>query len=113
MMQKIFAIYDEKAKAYLPPFFLPQRGMAIRTFSDCVNSPDHQFGAHPHDYTLFSLGEFNDSDAEILLDRKLIGNGVEYKLQTRLQDDLFDGQEHPEIDDGAPIQPDTEGGNSS
>jgi len=113
MIQKIFVIFDEKAKAYLPPFFLPQRGMAIRTFSDCINSADHQFGNHPHDYTLFSLGEFDDFDAEIQLDRKLIGNGVEYIVHKPSKDDLFDGAEHTEIDDGAPIQPDTKGGNSS
>lgn len=29
---KLFSIYDTKALAYLPPFFLPQRGQAMRTF---------------------------------------------------------------------------------
>ncbi len=61
MKHKLFSIFDVKAQAYLPPFCLPERGMAIRVFGDCVNSSDHQFGKHPGDYTLFELGSFDDS----------------------------------------------------
>ncbi len=113
MIHKMFTIYDEKAKAYLPPFILPQREMAIRTFSDCVNSNDHQFGAHPHDYTLFQIGIFDDETADIQLDRKLIGNGVEYKILTPPQTDLFDGQKHTALGDVSPVLADSESGNSS
>ena len=65
MMHKLFTIYDQKAQAYLPPFFMHQTGMALRVFSDCVNSNDHQFGKHPADYTIFELGTFNDETAII------------------------------------------------
>ncbi len=65
MKHKIFSIFDVKAQAYLPPFCLPERGMAIRTFSDCVNSKDHQFSLHPGDYTLFELGVWDDAVAII------------------------------------------------
>ncbi len=57
---KVYSVYDSKAKAFLPPFYLPMEGMAVRTFSDCINSDSHQFGAHPEDYGLFTLGEFDD-----------------------------------------------------
>lgn len=60
MIQNVFAIYDQKANAYLTPFFLPTAAMAVRVFSDCVNSDDHQFGKHPNDYTLWHLGTFDD-----------------------------------------------------
>ena len=63
MKHKIFTVFDVKAQAYLPPFVLPERGMAMRVFSDCVNSKDHQFGLHPGDYTLFELGVWDDSVA--------------------------------------------------
>lgn len=53
MHLKAFSVYDIKAAAYLPPFFLPTVGMATRTFSDCANSHDHQFGRNPADYILF------------------------------------------------------------
>lgn len=61
MKFKIFSVFDVKAGAYLPPFFLPETAVAVRCFSDCVNSDDHQFGKHPGDYTLFELGSFDDS----------------------------------------------------
>ncbi len=79
MEHKIFAIYDVKAKAYLPPFVLPERGMAMRTFGDCVNAKDHQFSLHPADYTLFEFGEwFSDSGVfQLALAPKAMANGVE------------------------------------
>jgi len=78
MILKAFAIYDEKAKSYLPPFFLPEEGVAIRTFSDCVNANDHQFAAHPQDYTLFRLGTFDDSTARIdSIAPQSVHNGLE------------------------------------
>ncbi len=80
MKHLIFTVYDEKAKAFLTPFFLPEKGMAVRVFSDCVNSDDHQFGKHPHDYTLFCIGEWLDHDGVIVAEQKAaIGNGVEFK----------------------------------
>jgi len=65
MKHRIFTVFDVKAQAYLPPFCLHERGLAIRAFADCVNSKDHQFGKHPGDYTLFEMGSFDDSKAVI------------------------------------------------
>lgn len=65
MILKIFAIYDSKAKAYLPPFFLPEPAVAVRVFSNAANDKDHQFGANPGDYTLFHLGGFDDDTGKI------------------------------------------------
>lgn len=62
MILKIFSIYDTKAKAYLPPFFVPQDGQAIREFSNAVNSETHNFAKNPEDYTLIGLGEFDDEN---------------------------------------------------
>jgi hypothetical protein len=80
MIYEVFSVYDAKAEAFLPPFILPKQAQAKRAFSQCVNSPDHQFGANPDDYTLFSLGNFNDEDGQHLLHRakQSLGNGVEY-----------------------------------
>jgi hypothetical protein len=80
-MLKVFSIYDEKAEAYLPPFFLPTTAMATRVFADCVNSETHQFGANPHDYTLFELGQFDDERGDLLPQRakQPLGNGVEFR----------------------------------
>lgn len=81
MIYHVFSIYDEKAEAFLPPFILPKEAQALRVFSDCVNSNDHQFGANPADYTLFRLGTFDDATAQFLLERtkQPLGNGVEFR----------------------------------
>ena len=63
MKHRVFSIFDQKAVAYLPPFVLPERGMALRTFGDALNEPKHAFGAHPEDYVLFEIGMFDDRSA--------------------------------------------------
>ena len=101
-IQKLFTVYDEKAGVFLPPFFVPTKGVAIRAFTDCINSKDHQFGKHPHDYTLFYLGEWFDTDASFsIMDKKSIGNGVEF-----INPELADTPEELADETDAPVQPD-------
>ncbi|AXL14758.1 nonstructural protein [Microviridae sp.] len=77
MIHKIYTIYDSKAEAYLPPFFMHQQGMALRTFTDCVNDPNHAFGKHPEDYTLFNAGIFDDDLGTITQDKlESVANGL-------------------------------------
>ncbi len=93
MKHQMFVIYDAKANAYMQPWFLTQQGMAQRAFSDCVNDTDHNFGKHPEDYTLFTIGEFDDATADIKWTApKSLGNGIEYKLAVpeTQQIDLFE-----------------------
>lgn len=93
MIHKQFSIHDSKAGAFLPPFILPRQEMAQRTFSDCINSEDHQFGAHPDDYTLFLLGHWDDETAQFVPIEhgfQSLGNGVEY----------LDSVQHEKITDG-------------
>lgn len=78
---QIFSIYDSKAGSHLPPFFLPTKEMATRTFSDCCNESDHAFCQHPADYTLFHHGEFDGDTAEYTLfdGIKNVGNGLDFQ----------------------------------
>lgn len=79
MHLQIFSIFDVKADAYITPFLLPNKAMAIRAFADCVNSASHQFGQNPQDYTLFHIGSFDDTSANITADHpRSLGNGVEF-----------------------------------
>lgn len=66
MIQKMFAAYDSAAKAYLSPFQLPREEMAIRAFTDVVNSQNHDFANHPEDYALFLLGEFDNRTGQFI-----------------------------------------------
>lgn len=79
MILNIYTVYDSAALAYLPPFFLPTPSMATRSFAQCVNDPTHAFGKHPHDYTLFTLGHYDDSSAELITNApQSMGNGLEF-----------------------------------
>lgn len=100
MIYDVFSIFDDKAEAFLPPFILPNQNMAKRVFADCVNSDTHQFGNNPADYTLFRLGQFDDSTGQFLLDRTKhsLGNGVEFRSFDRPRSPEIgsNGQDHSE-----------------
>ncbi len=89
MKHFMFSVYDEKAHAFYPPWFLAQTDMALRVFSDCVNDKEHNFGMHPSDYSLFAVGEFEDSTAVIFPDKHALGNGVEFVRGFSTQPDLL------------------------
>ena len=101
----LFTVYDEKAEVFLPPFFVHTIGIATRAFSDAINAvnTDHQFSKHPQDYTLFKLGYFDDSTAEMVSDiKKSLGNGVEFVNQSPPNE----RSESPHGTTNPPIQPD-------
>ena len=91
MNQLIFSIYDSKAVSHLPPFFLPTKAMALRTFTECANNPEHQFGRHPEDYTLYEHGTFDcDQGVFALADKIAICTALDVKQPTGLEP----GQHH-------------------
>ena len=100
MKHKMFVVFDSKANAYMQPWFLTTEGMAIRAFTDCINTKDHNFARHPEDYTLFKIGEFDDQKADIQWQApKSIGNGIEYlKPQTDVTEHTINTYERRLID---------------
>lgn len=90
MLHKMFCVHDVKAKAYMQPWFLHQDGMAVRCFSDCVNDPEHNFGRHPADYTLFFIGVFDDTSGECTPEVPMsMGNGIAFLNPEDIPDDDF------------------------
>ncbi|AXH73126.1 MAG: nonstructural protein [Microviridae sp.] len=63
MIYKIYSIFDAKVEAYLAPIFLRSHGEAIRSFEGAALDEKSQFHRNAEDYTLFHLGEFDDSTA--------------------------------------------------
>ena len=61
--QRIFSVYDTKAQAFLPPFFMTNAAVAIRAVASALQDPSHQFAKHATDYVLYELGEWNDVTA--------------------------------------------------
>lgn len=65
MIQKIFTIYDNKAQAFLQPFFTRNENTAIRMVSQILQNAEHEFTRHMADYELYALGEYDDNSGKI------------------------------------------------
>lgn len=62
MKRAVCAVYDSAVNTYGQPFFVPAVGAALRSFVDEVNrkAQDNQLNAHPEDFVLFHLADFDD-----------------------------------------------------
>lgn len=80
MILKIFCVYDSKVEAYMSPFFMQSRGQALRAFVDTAEGKETQIGKHPADFTLFELGEYDDSSARFSLHVTPVSLGVAVEL---------------------------------
>ena len=87
MTYHIFSIHDSKAQAFFPPFYLHNQAMATRQFGDMVNDPESNISKHPADYTLFTLGTWDDQDStfKVKVNKQSLGNGIEF-VYNELQD---------------------------
>lgn len=65
MEEKIFSVRDNKAELFLEPFFARNAEVALRGFSEAVNTSGHQFNRHPDDFDLFELGTYSPEDGSI------------------------------------------------
>lgn len=66
MILKVFAVYDEKAEIFAQPFFMANKGTALRAMSNVFAKPEHEFTKFPQDYTIYELGEYDDSNGRML-----------------------------------------------
>lgn len=66
-MKPIYAVKDLAVQAYGTPFFVRAKGEALRSFQDEANKKDGQsaIAAHPEDYELYYIGEYNDESGTI------------------------------------------------
>lgn len=62
MILKVYSVYDSKVEAYLKPFYMQSKGEACRAFQEIANDKSSAVGKYPADFTLFELGEWNDSN---------------------------------------------------
>lgn len=66
MMVRCYSVFDRKALNYMPPFYAPTDGAAVRSLSDAVSDANSQLGRHPNDYVLYFVGEFDDSKGAMI-----------------------------------------------
>lgn len=58
---KIYAVRDAAVEAFLQPFFSPTDASAVRSLTIVVNDEKHEFYKHAADYSLWDLGDFDDT----------------------------------------------------
>lgn len=66
MLLKAFSIYDRKTLQYHPPFFSSTDRAAVRSFGDLCNDVSTTVGAHPNDYVLYLVGEYDDQKGALI-----------------------------------------------
>lgn len=103
MKFQVFAIYDEKAEAFMTPFYAPAIGMAVRNFQDQVNQAGSIIATHPSDFSIYHLGTFDNTslERENYTPPKLLGHATDYLTQTDWVPN--------EIDTDTPLQRNTNG----
>lgn len=86
---KVLTVYDSKAEAYLPPFYMRTTAEAVRAYEATSNDPESNMCRYPEDYTLFEIGEWEDNQGIITMyeTKKSLGLAIEYKKpQTTIQE---------------------------
>lgn len=66
MILKAYSVYDGAVKAFNPPFYCRAEGEARRNFIQAVTDSRSDISKHVDDYSLFWVGEFNDSDGMLV-----------------------------------------------
>lgn len=60
MIHAVVAVYDSAVGAYMRPFVVPSRAAAQRSFKDEVNRAGGEMFAHPDDYVLWYVCDWDD-----------------------------------------------------
>ena len=60
MILQAVAVFDTVAQYFSQPFFVKSLGEAERSFVDACSDQRSAIGAHPEDYKLMHVGEFDD-----------------------------------------------------
>lgn len=63
MKLKAYAVYDDKAATFAQPFFVPTRGLAVRSFEASAQDSQSALNKWPGDFKLFEIGEYDDQTA--------------------------------------------------
>ena len=64
MKRAVCVVFDSAVNLYGQPIFVPSVGAALRSFIDEVNNRESAMCAHPEDYVLFHLADYDDETGE-------------------------------------------------
>lgn len=66
MTMLVYSIFDEKAAVFGVPFFMKNKGIALRAFGDLIKDGNTSINKHPDDFKLYYLGEFDDNSGSLV-----------------------------------------------
>lgn len=65
MNMKVFSVYDSKAGIFGRPLCFHNAAVASRWFADQANKQESEIAAHPEDYSLFAIGDYDDAKGQM------------------------------------------------
>lgn len=65
MVLKLYTLFDKAAAVFNAPFSQRSRGEAVRNFKMLLEDQNSLPFKFPQDYTLYEIGEFDDSNGSI------------------------------------------------
>lgn len=71
MKLNAYSLFDNKALQYHPPFYTSTDAAAVRMVRDLVDDLATNVGRHPKDYTLYFVGEYDDSNGLFMAQQPL------------------------------------------
>ena len=84
----MFSVFDNATQVYCPPFIAATVSSALRDFAFAANDASTNIGKYPTDYTLFSVGEYDDQSGEIIPQvHKSLGLAASYVKQPEVTED--------------------------
>jgi len=73
---KIYSIFDNKAEAFMLPFFMHRDAEAMRAIATTAMDEQSSIYHHPLDYTLYRIGVFDNTNGSFVADREEIGTAL-------------------------------------
>lgn len=64
-MKPMFSIKDRAIDGFGDPFAQPSAQHATRWFRDLINDANTPFAKHPDDYDLYTIGEYDELQAQL------------------------------------------------
>lgn len=87
---KMLSVYDSKIAGYMTPFFSVHAGQALRGWEEVCNDGQSPMSKFPADFTLFELGEFDDSCGELVMHKEAVNLGTAASFKRKIQSE-FEG----------------------
>lgn len=93
---QVFSVYDAAAEIFNLPFYFRSKGEALRWFHEIVEDPQNPVAKAPKDYSLYYLGEYDDTSGEFQ-------ESIKVAMLTGIEATAANANDGPQISHGSPV----------